>query len=243
MSEINIKKLASKLQSVAGKKQLESKDLAALRDVKDGITQVLQVLKECESCGAAVLEIARLELDGVRAAVCHACGIKALRNKSLVLKNVRKKAAARQKAAKAPAHQKATPPKPRFRRPEKPGRPRPAPREVPKKKTRLDVPTFKRGETRAADQTSLFGGAAPASVAPADLGPVFDQIAKACNIKTSVVRKIHQIAGAVAFPMNLERTVNYTRMEAQSQGVAIDLATLKNVMVGLSKKAGLKIRG
>ena len=242
MSEINIKKLASKLQSVAGKKQLESKDLAALREVKDGITKALQILKECESCGAAVLEIARLELDGVRAAVCHACGIKALRNKSLVIKNVRKKAAARQKAVRAPAHQKSPEPRPRLKRPERPGRPQPARREAPKKKTRLDIPTFKRGESRAEDQPSLFGGAAPASAAPADLGSVFGQIAKACNIKTTVVRKVHQIAGAVAFPMNLERTVNYTRMEAQSQGVGLDLATLKNVIVALSKKAGLKIR-
>lgn len=242
MSEINIKKLASKLQSVAGKKQLESKDLAALREVKDGITQTLQVLKECESCGAAVLEIARLELDGVRAAVCHACGIKALRNKSLVLKNVRKKAAARQKAAGAAAHQKPPQPKPRFKRPERPVKPLPAQREIPKKKTRLDVPTFKRNESQANDQTSLFGASAPVSAAPADPGPVFEQIAKACNIKTSAVRKVHQIAGAVAFPMNLERTVNYTRMEAQSQGVALDLGTLKNVIVALSKKAGLKIR-
>ena len=73
MSVVSLKKILLKLQTVSKKKELDHKDLNVLREIKEGISQTLQTLKVCDACGKAVLEIARLEIDGVRAAVCTPC--------------------------------------------------------------------------------------------------------------------------------------------------------------------------
>jgi hypothetical protein len=235
MSALNIKKLSVKLQSVASKNKLESKDLAMLREIKEGIAQALQLLKECDACGAAVLEIARLELDGVRAAVCPACGIKALKNRSLVINKVKKKAAS---GPKATVVRRQAPLKPREKRK---GIKRRTIREshTPKKRTRLHMPAVRKNEPRRAEQTALKLDTKPVQ---ADTSQAFEQIAKECSEKISVVRKVFQIANSVAFPMNMERTINYTKMEAQSQGIVLDISVLKKMLILLVKKAGLKVR-
>jgi len=244
MSDVNLKKMTAKLAAVAAKKQLDNKDMAVLREVKDGISAVLQGLKECDCCGAAVTEIARLELDGVRAAVCQACGIKALRNKSLVIKNVKKKEAARHEAEHV-----------KHEAPHAPARPHAAPAAKGHAPARAHdhkalakknpFKTEPRPAVKAApvepEQPSLFSGADEAS-GKGDAGAVFDEIARVCNSRVLVVRKIHQLANAIAFPMTLDRTVSYVRMEAQGQGIALSNEELHKMIGLLIERAGVKVK-
>ncbi|MFH0918737.1 MAG: hypothetical protein V1913_00115 [Fibrobacterota bacterium] len=246
MADSNLKKMAAKLAAVAGKKQLDNKDMTILREVKDSISAVLQGLKECDCCGAAVTEIARLELDGVRAAVCQSCGIKALKNKSLVIKNVKKKEAARHEAAHerhvagpakhaAPAHAV-------------PGAKGHAPVKVHDHRALAKKNPFKTEPHPAArpasaepEQPSLFSGADDAS-GKSDNSVAFEEIARACNSKILIVKKIHQLANAIAFPMNLDRTVSYVRMEAQGQGVNLSNDELRKMIGLLIERAGVKVK-
>lgn len=249
MSDTNLKKMAAKLSAVAGKKQLDNKDMTLLREVKDAITTVLQGLKECDCCGAAVTEIARLELDGVRAAVCQACGIKALKNKSLVIKNVKKKEAAKHESAHAPshaapkshaapAHHAAAPAKHHAVHPAKAD-----PKALAKKnpfKTEPH-PFATKPAVAEAEQPTLFSGNDEGD-SKGDNSMVFDEIARACNSKVLVVRKIQQLAGAIAFPMTLDRTVSYVRMEAQGQGINLSNEELRKMIGLLIERAGLKVK-
>jgi len=227
MSDISLKKLSGKLSAVAGKRNLDSKDLEILREVKEGITGVLQGLKECESCGAAVAEIIRLELGGVRAAVCQSCGIKALKNKSL---NVRKKKEAVHHETKHPASshkshdgkplEKRTPfrtdPHPVHESKEAPAKAKPAPSE----------------------QASLFGDAAPSEKGE----NVFEEIAKEAGTKIMTAKKVHQIASGIAFPMNMDRTLSYVRMDAQTQGVHLQPEEIKKIITALMAKGLIKVK-
>jgi hypothetical protein len=239
MSDISLKKLSAKLSAVAGKRNLDSKDLELLREVKEGITGVLQGLKECESCGAAVAEIIRLELGGVRAAVCQACGIKALKSKSLSLKNAKKKEAAHEKVKpehsahhedkhSAPAH-KSHDNKPLEKR--KPFRTDPHPAHEEK----APVPKAK---PAPAEQTALFGDAAPAEKGE----NVFEDIAREAETKIMTAKKVHQIASGIAFPMNMDRTLSYVRMDAQTQGLHLQPEEIKKIILVLMAKGMVKVK-
>jgi sRNA-binding protein len=237
MSDVNLGKLLLKMQGVAKKKQLESKDLEVLREIKDGISQALQVLKECDCCGAAVTEIARLELDGVRAAVCRDCGIKALKNKALILKKVKKNEARREKKEdKAPQEHK-EPREPKEPKPHKKAPP-PPPSPAAPKPSRL-VEAMEKKEEPSVGQTML-----PLSDknGQTDKNTGIEEVASETAVKVPVVRKLFEIASSVAFPMALERTISYARMEAVSQGLKLTDEELRRVITGLVKKAGLKVK-
>ncbi|OGJ89509.1 MAG: hypothetical protein A2487_06375 [Candidatus Raymondbacteria bacterium RifOxyC12_full_50_8] len=227
MADVNLKKLAAKMAAVAGKKQMDSKDLTVLREIKDGISQTLQELKECDSCGSAVTEIVRMEIEGVRAAVCHACGIKALKNKGLVLKHARHR-------EKEHAHKKDHPASHKSAKPESV----PANAHAPAKAPKVVKPAKEDKAPAVAAQPSLFSTPEPRQ----DLGAALQEIGEAAGIKPAIVRRILQIASSVAFPMNLERTLNYTRMEAQRENINLDNEALKKVISGLVQKAGLKLK-
>ncbi|OGS33390.1 MAG: hypothetical protein A2293_08945 [Elusimicrobia bacterium RIFOXYB2_FULL_49_7] len=227
MADGNLNKLLTKFQGVAKKKHLESRDLEILREIKEGITQVLQVLKECDCCGAAVPEIARLELDGIRAAVCHDCGIKALKNKSLVLKKVKKNEAKREKRDdkdhKKPAEHKTS------------HKSAPA---ADTRSTRFDAVIEKKADG-AVGQTMLSLGAKSGEL---DRAAGFEEVASENGQKLAIVKKLFEIASSVALPMPLDRTISYTRMEALNQGLRLSDDELKRIVTGLVKKAGLKVR-
>ncbi len=101
------------------------------------------------------------------------------------------------------------------------------------------MPAVRKNEPRRAEQTALKLDTKPVQ---ADTSQAFEQIAKECSEKISVARKVFQIANSVAFPMNMERTINYTKMEAQSQGIVLEIGVLKKMLILLVKKAGLKVR-
>jgi hypothetical protein len=231
MPEFNLKKLSSKLSAVAGKRNLDSKDLEALREVKEGIIGILQGLKECECCGAAVPEIIRIELGGVRAAVCQACGIKALKNKSLVLRNVKKKTAAKPEPHIHPEHKHA-PAAHKALEKRRPFRTEPHPRH--------EEPASAASKTKppAPEQPSLFG-----EVAPAEKGEnVFEIVAKEADTRIMTVKKVHQIASAIAFPMNMDRTLSYIRMDAQNQGLHLQPEEIKKIIASLLSKGLVKVK-
>ena len=241
MSDTSLKKLAGKLSAVAGKRALDSKDLEILREVKEGIMGVLQGLKECESCGAAVAEIIRIELGGVRAAVCQSCGIKALKSKTFSLKNAKKKEAAHEKTKAehhartepkhaAPAHK---PQDGKTLEKRKPFRTDPHPQHEERAETSAPVKS-----KPAAEQASLFGDAAPAEKGE----NVFQDVADAAGSKIMTVKKVHQIASGIAFPMNMDRTLSYVRMDAQTQGVHLQPDEIKKIVSALVSKGLVKIK-
>ncbi|MFH1759474.1 MAG: hypothetical protein ABIA63_00085, partial [bacterium] len=71
----NLKELASKLSSIARKKSLKGKDMDVLKEVRDGLAGIQLQLKECDICSGVVPGVIRIEVDGVKAAVCQDCGI------------------------------------------------------------------------------------------------------------------------------------------------------------------------
>ncbi len=237
MSDINLKKLAAKLSTVAGKRNLDSKDLNALREIKEGITGVLQGLKECESCGAAVTEIIRLELGGVRAAVCQSCGIKALKSKSLSIKHSKKKDAPSDKSPAKAEHgtrhpdaaHKSHDGKPLEKR--KPFRTNPHPRHEEKEAPVKSKPVV-------SEQPSLFGDAMPSEKGET----VFEEAARETGSKIMTIKKVHQIASAIAFPMNMDRTLSYIRMDAQGQGVHLQPEEIRKIVTTLIDKGLVKVK-
>jgi len=241
VSAIPLKKLLFKLQGVSKKKELDHKDLNILREIKAGIAQTLAILKVCDACGKAVVEIARLEIDGVRAAVCTPCGIKALRTKNLELNHLKRHPG---RAAKRD-------PKPR-RKNRHSGRPAPSPHPSPR--TPIGLPKVKRFPVKPGPITMPKAKKAPhkpdvqtalSLSAPsngASQNDAFQAVADRAKTTMGVIKKIYHIASSVAIPMDIDRTVNYTRMEAQRMGIKAESLNLRQVMEGLVKKAGLKLK-
>jgi len=225
MPETNLKKLASKLGNIAGRSSLESKDLETLREIKDGLAAIIASLKECDCCGAAVTEIARLEIDGVRALVCSSCGIKALKNKELVLKNVRKKEHA--KVSHPPVSHKAAV---KTVIKSKPFKTEPHPETASNHAPRTRI---------VETQPSLFGDAV---VKSSKSGDDMDAIASAASSKVMTVKKIHSIVSGVAFPMNLDRTLSFVRMEAQSQHLNFKEDEIRRVVTALKANGLIRIK-
>lgn len=232
MADVNLNKLLAKMQGVAKKKQLESRDLDVLREIREGVTQVLSALKVCDCCGAAVTEIARLELDGVRAAVCHDCGIKAFKNKALVLKKVKKNEIKREK------REEKTPKEPKtIKEPKKNTDLKPAPR--PETHSHHMQSALESKPQPSVGQTML--SLAPKSGVP-DRNAAFEEIASETALKVPVVRKIFEIASSVAFPMAFGSTFSYAKAEIAGQGVKVTDDELKRALTGLVKKAGLRVK-
>jgi len=227
MADTSVKKLAAKLSIVGSKKQLDSKDLDMLREVKEGIVAVLQGLKECDVCGSAVTEIVRIEIDGIRAAVCQSCGIKSLKNKAIVLRGVKKKEHSKEKVAKSASHGAAS----HSRAPEK-KRPFSTDPHPASERPSHGTPALR------AEQPSLFSE--PASAEKGE--NAFEEVARDANSKMMTVKKVHQIVSNIAFPMNFERTTSYVRMEAQGQNLHLNPDELKRIVTALIKKNLIKIK-
>ncbi|MFP4521668.1 MAG: hypothetical protein ACLFQK_05935 [Fibrobacterota bacterium] len=94
-----LKKLSKKFEKIAAKKVLVSKDVNELRQIRESIKSFLDCLKECQICGKAVDDIVKMEAAGKKASLCRECGIKALRDKSLLSSKV--PAAKKKKAPRA----------------------------------------------------------------------------------------------------------------------------------------------
>lgn len=206
MGEMNLKKTAAKLSMLAGKSVFDSKDLALLREIRDALSLSLSALKECDCCGAAVSEVAKLEMDGIKAVVCSACGIKAFKNRELIIKNVKRRESAK------------TLPKPIIR--SKP---------------------FKTETKANENQPTLFGE----SIKQSDKnkgGGDLEAIALAAGSKTITVKKILSIASGVAFPMNIERTISFVKIEAQSQQINFKEDEIRRVVSALKDNGLLRVK-
>jgi hypothetical protein len=226
MHETNLKKLSAKLGAISAKASLESKDLESLREIRDSISSVLSALKECDCCGAAVTEIAKLEMEGVRAHVCRKCGIRAFKDKELILKAVRKKESNRVVRPSVSASSSA--------------------KSVIKSKpfkTHVEPSSVsKPARSRQSDfQPSLFGEMA-AQGDTSRAGNDFDAVAESTGSKIMSVKKVHSIASSVAFPMNFDRTISFTKIEAQSQHFQIKDEELKRIVTALKDKGLLRIK-
>jgi hypothetical protein len=214
-----IKALAKKLTAVGAKKNWLGKDLESIREIRDGLTQSLQTLKVCESCGTVVTEIARLELAGIRANVCKACGVKAFKTGALNVKKTPSRPAIKPERKKVeknipPVKKKIRKPVPHaenlslFNEPSQPQSPTP---EGFLPKSGITMPKMEPAAKRAAPvENGENGGLENDAVA---------QLGNKMNFKIGDLRKIIKSVNEMAIRMDLEQTCNYVMSEASQTGL------------------------